>query len=128
LDAYEVGGSSEVARTRVDSILNGCVLQETYEGIDGHKGESFNIYDASRKVWHQSWITNRGHLLVIEGKMQGNEMMLTGIDRGIRAEERHVRGTWKPINGGVRETAVASIDGGQTWNLWFDLVFRPHKR
>jgi len=36
-----------------------------------------------------------------------------------------VRGTWKPVSGGVTEKAVASTDGDKTWNLWFDLVFRP---
>src|ERR1700689_1700036 len=37
-----------VAHARVELILNGCVLHETYESVDGHKGESFSIYDATR--------------------------------------------------------------------------------
>jgi hypothetical protein len=38
-----------------------------------------------------------------------------------------VRGTWKPADGGVRETAIVSTDAGKTWQPWFDLIFRPHK-
>jgi ketosteroid isomerase-like protein len=125
-DAFEVHGSAKVARTRVDSILNGCVLQETYEGLDSHKGKSFTVYDASRKVWHQSWVTNRGQLLVIEGKLQDGALVLSGVDRTETGEERRVRGTWKPVDGGVRETAVTSTDAGLTWRPWFDIVFRPH--
>jgi hypothetical protein len=34
---------------------------------------------------------------------------------------------WKPVNGGVRETAFSSTNGGKTWKPWFDLMFRPHK-
>jgi hypothetical protein len=33
-----------------------------------HKGQSFTIYDVARDVWHQTWVTNRGELLEIEGK------------------------------------------------------------
>jgi len=126
-DAFDVDKpTTKVARTQVDLILEGCVLRENYEGADGHKGQSFSIYDASRMVWHQSWVTNRGELLVIEGKFEGGEMVLNGVDHG-RVEEPVVRGIWKPVDGGVRETAVTSIDGGKTWKPWFDIVFRPHK-
>jgi ketosteroid isomerase-like protein len=42
--------------------------------------------------------------------------------------ERQVRGTWKPVSRGVRETAVTSTDGGKTWKPWFDLIFRPRAK
>jgi ketosteroid isomerase-like protein len=35
-----------------------------------------------------------------------------------------VRGTWKPVNGEVREVAQKSADGGKTWDPWFDIMFR----
>lgn len=126
-DAFEVDSPTSAARNRVDRILDGCVLLEDYQGTNGSKGQSFSLYDASRKVWHQSWVTNQGQLLVIEGKMQAGEMVLSGVDHTAGGKERHVRGAWKPVNGGVRETAVISTDGGKTWEPWFDLVFRPHK-
>ncbi len=125
-DAFDFDNpTTRVARTRVDLILDGCVLREDYQGADGHKGQSFNIFDASRKVWHQSWVTNRGQLLVIEGNFEAGAMALTGVDHQASGQPL-VRGTWKPVNGGVRESAVKSIDGGKTWKPWFDLVFRPH--
>jgi DICT domain-containing protein len=119
--------ATRVARTRVDRILNGCALREDYQDATGLKGQSFSIYDASREVWHQSWVTNRGRLLVIEGTFQAGEMVLSGVDRTPTGEERHVRGAWKAVNGGVRETAVISTDGGKTWQPWFDLLFRRHR-
>ncbi|MGD0361313.1 MAG: hypothetical protein ABSC93_10615 [Bryobacteraceae bacterium] len=116
-----------VARLRVDRILDGCVLREDYQGADGHRGQSFSLYDASRKAWHQSWVTNRGELLLLDGQFQSDEMVLLGADRTVDGKERRVRGVWKAVSGGVRETAFASIDGGKTWKLWFDLLFKPHK-
>jgi hypothetical protein len=121
-DAFDVGNPIKVAHAQVDRILDGCVLREDYQGADGHKGQSFTIYDAARKVWHQSWVTNRGELLMIEGQNEAGEIVLTGVDH---AKGVIVRGVWKPENGGVRETAVTSSDGGKTWKPWFDLVFRP---
>jgi hypothetical protein len=126
-DAFNVDKPGiPVARTRVTRILEGCVLLEVYEAANGLTGQSFSIYDASRHVWHQSWVTNRGDLLVIEGGIQAGAMILSGQDRTRAGEKRRVRGTWKPVEGGVQETAVRSTDGGKTWNPWFDLVFRPH--
>ncbi len=101
-----------------------CV--RTIESTNGLKGQSFSLYDASRRIWHQSWATNRGQLLTIEGRIEDGEMVLGGSDRAADGVERLVRGTWQPVKGGVRETAVTSLDAGKTWQPWFDLVFRPH--
>jgi hypothetical protein len=126
-DTFDVGSTTPNAHVKVDRLLEGCVLREQYDGADGHKGQSLSIYDRSRKLWHQSWVTNRGELLVIEGKFQDDAMVLSGADRTPDGRERQVRGIWKPQDGGVRETAVTSIDGGKTWNPWFDLIFRSHR-
>lgn len=122
-DAFDFGTTNKVARTLVERKLNSCVLHEIYEDPTGLKGESFTIYDAVRKTWHQSWVTNRGQLLAIEGSLQNGEIVLNGHDH---TKDALVRGTWKPVDGGVRETAFTSVDNGATWKLWFDLLFRPH--
>jgi hypothetical protein len=122
-DVFETGGSTQVAHAQVDSILEGCVLREDYQDTTGHHGQSFTIYDAARKVWHQTWVTNRGELLMIEGTLVNGEITLSGVQDG----KTLVRGTWKPVKEGVREVAVKSADGGKIWTPWFDLMFRPHR-
>ena len=125
-DTYEVGKlDSIVARNRVDLILGDCVLREVYEGR-GMVGQSFSIYDAARQVWHQSWVTNRGQVLVLEGRMAGDRMVLIGADRAPDGRPIQLRGVWRTVDGGVRETAETSANGGKTWKPLFDLVFRPH--
>lgn len=126
-DAFQVGSATPVARVQVDRILDGCVLREDYQDTAGHKGQSFSIYDEARNVWHQSWVTNRGELLVIEGTFRDGQMVLSGVD-GAKPGRTVVRGMWKPVDGGVREKALTSADGGRTWKPWFDLMFRPHKQ
>jgi hypothetical protein len=125
-DSFDFGTTTKDARIHVDRILEGCVLREDYQSVAGHKGQSFSIYDASRDVWHQTWVTNRGELLIIEGKFQDGQMVLSGSDLTPAGQKRQVRGIWKPVDGGVRETAFTSLDAGKTWQPWFDLIFRPH--
>ena len=126
-DVYEVGGSDEpVARARIDVILDGCALREVYEQTDGLVGESFTTYDAPRKLWHQTWVTNGGSLLQIDGRFQGESLTLQGPRLSADGKKEIVRGVWKPQGGAVREIAHTSTDGGKTWKPWFDVLFRPH--
>jgi len=126
-DAFDTDNpTTSVARVRVTNLLDGCVVHEDYQDTNGLKGQSFNIYDASRKTWHQSWVTNRGQLLALEGSFKAGEMVLTGVE--VAGEKRKLaRGTWTPVKGGVREIGVKSADDGKTWQPWFDLMFKPHQ-
>lgn len=113
------------ARLRVDRLLDGCVIHEDYQDVHGHKGQSFSIYDASRRMWHQTWLTNRGELLLLDGEFRKDEMVLHGHDTH-DGKPREIRGIWKRGDDGVRESADESFDDGKKWTPWFDLIFRPH--
>lgn len=115
-----------VAHARVELILNGCVLHEIYEAVDGHKGESYTIYDVTRDTWHQTWVNDHGYLLTIEGHLRGQTMVLEGTDRLPDGKIRQVRGEWTPDSLGVVEVATRSDDAGATWAPWFALLFKPH--
>jgi len=115
-----------VAHVTVDKILGGCVVRERYTESNGYEGQSFNIYDAGKHVWSQTWMTNRGKFLQISGGLNGNSMVLSGTDLDSKPT-RLVRGTWKPVKDGVEETAITSTDGGKAWTTWFDLFFRPFR-
>jgi hypothetical protein len=127
-DVFEVERPTViVAHARVELILNACVLHEIYEGVDGHKGESFSIYDVTRHTWHQSWVNDSGYLLTIEGRLGDKAMVLEGIDHLPDGKLRQVRGEWSSTGrGGAHEVAWRSTDGGVTWIPWFDLLFRRH--
>ena len=128
-DAYDPGAPGEpVARNHVEITLDGCVIHEDYRQSDGLHGESYSIYDAARGVWHQSWVTNRGGLLLMDGGMQGDRMVFTGAQRTAGGKPSLVRGVWYRQGANVRETATRSGDGGKTWQPLFDILFKPHRR
>ncbi len=126
-DTFNPDGSGpSQARNRVTSILDGCVIHEVYDQYDGHRGESFTIYDAGRQVWHQSWVTNRDELLILEGRFDGDILTLVGSNLDPQGKPETIKGIWKPQGKGVRETAYISRDGGKTWSDYFDILFLPH--
>ena len=127
-DTYDVQAPDKVvARNTVKVILDGCVIHEDYRQNDGLHGESYSLYDAARKVWHQSWVTNHGDLLLLDGGMQGDRMVFKGVERKAGKPDALVRAVWYRQGDGVRETAERSLDGGKTWKTEFDILFKPHK-
>lgn len=128
-DAYDLDAKAParvIARNAVSVILDGCVILEDYRQNDGLHGESFSVYDASSRRWHQTWVTNRGELLQLDGGMQGDRMVFTGMQRTRDGKDSRLRAVWYRQGDGVRETATRSLDGGKTWQPVFDILFRPH--
>lgn len=118
--------ASSVARNRITAILGGCALHEAYTRTDGYAGESFTSYDASRHVWHQTWVSNQGELVVMEGTQQGDRIVLSGNVTDAQGVQLQ-RVSWEAWQGGVRETCAGSRDGGKTWTTLFDIQFRKHR-
>ncbi len=101
----------------------GCVLHERYSTGDGYSGQSFNIYDASRKVWHQTWVDSSGELLILEGELVGESMILTGRATGADGQAVEHRITWTPQPGGsVRQHWESAVAGGE-WETVFDGMY-----
>ena len=119
---WQVTANGKIAGTnRISQDLNNCVIREHYHTASGYEGVSLNIYDASRQVWHQSWVDNGGLLLQLEGSLQGQEMILQGPGLSKAGEKRLHRITWTPnIDGSVRQHWQVSADGGQSWKSLFD--------
>jgi len=117
-----------VARAHVDPIAMGCAVHELYEQEDGLIGDSILSYDPVRKAWQQTWVTNRGSIMVISGNFRDGALVLEGDAHLMDGRTVAQRITWKNESDGVRESAVLSKDGGKTWAPAFDVVFRKHPR
>ena len=128
-NVYDAGSSKLKAHNSVSHMLDGCAIREVYRRTDGYTGESFSTYDSARHQWHQSWVTNRGELLLLDGGIKDGAMVLTGPEQTASGTASVIRGVWKrEANGSVRETAERSTDRGATWTVVFDLEFRREAR
>jgi hypothetical protein len=126
-DVFDRGGSTKAADVRVEKILDGCVLREDYSDPSGLLGHSLSSFDTKTGLWQQTWVTNRGQLVVIHGVLEGKDLAFTGW-RHDGDVEVLVRARWSPEGTSVRQKAEVSADGGKTWRPWFDLDFRPRRR
>jgi hypothetical protein len=106
---------------RIEPILGGCVLQERWTGARGVHGSSYNIYDATRRRWHQTWVDEGGTLLVLEGTFAGGRMILEGVTTDTAGQRQRQRITWEQTAPGrVRQLWESSADDGATWTVAFD--------
>jgi hypothetical protein len=120
----EAGGQVR-GRNRITRLYGDCGLREEYTTVNGrYVGSSFNVYDAPRGVWHQTWVDNQGLLLMIEGGWRDGAMVLQGSLTGKDGSETLQRITWTPgADGTVRQEWQSSADGS-TWSTVFDGLYR----
>lgn len=106
----------------IKPILNGCVLHENWKGRGGFTGESFNVYDAKRKVWHQTWVDGTGSTLMMDGVFANGSMTLSDKDVPGKADRNAINEiVWTSnTDGTVRQLWRTSSDGGKTWSTAFD--------
>ncbi len=125
LGEWEVREAGKVAGiNRITRILGGCALREEWSGASGTTGTSLNMYDAVRKRWHQTWVDDKGNVLLLDGEWKGGRMVLEGerpVPGGKISRERI---TWTPQAGGrVRQLWESSEDSGKTWQVAFDGIY-----
>lgn len=85
------------------------------------EGRSLNAYDAAAGRWHQTWVDSCGDLLLLDGGLVGDAMVLEGTTPGeTGAVPERQRITSTPGPDGVRQHRESSADDGATWATAFD--------
>lgn len=121
-DVFSPDGA-KAGENRIEVIANRCALLENWTGAKGGAGKSLNIYDATDRKWHQTWVDATGGRLELVGSIVGGSMVLGAV--GPMADRPGVsvthRITWTPnADGSVRQHWQTSDDGGKTWTTAFD--------
>ncbi len=105
---------------RIQRAFGGCVLHEQYDTGRGYSGASFNIYDAGRKAWHQTWVDGGGLLLRLEGGLVDGRMVLAGETTAADGKRTRHRISWAPLpDGSVRQLWETS-DAAGDWSAAID--------
>jgi hypothetical protein len=115
------GANGKLAGTNsINREIGGCVLHERYDTGRGYSGESFNVYDAPRKVWHQTWVDSSGLLLLLEGGLRDGRMVLEGQNVGTDGKTTKHRIAWTlNPDGTVRQLWESTAPNGD-WTVAFD--------
>ncbi len=123
------GKAGKLAGTNlVTRELGGCVLQEHWKGAGPTPvtGSSFNVYDASRKKWHQTWVDSTGTLLLLDGGLdEEGAMVLEGEAPSSKGGTVHHTIRWEKLPGGrVRQLWTYTVAGGPP-QVAFDGTYAP---
>ncbi len=111
----------QAGTSSVQLILGDCVIFENWTGTRGANGKSFNVYNAAKGKWQQTWVDNFGSILELFGEYKDGAMRLTGETKGTDGRVTLSRLTFTRLDGGrVRQLWEQSTDGGKTWTVAFD--------
>jgi len=108
---------------RIEREYGGCVLHERYTTGRGYSGESLNVYDAPRQVWHQTWVDSSGLLLLLEGGLRERRMVLEGQTVGADGRAVKHRISWTPDPDGSVRQLWESTDADSKWTTTFDGLY-----
>jgi len=129
IGSWEVvnANGSVAGRNRIEPVLDGCVLQETWAGASGSAGTSLNFFDTARGKWRQFWVWREGTTLELEGGLVNGAMVMEG-DSTEDGKALRNRITWSKRSAGkVNQLWEVSEDNGKTWKAIFDGMYYPEK-
>lgn len=115
---------SLAGHNRISKDYNNCVLRERYTALGGYSGESINIYDSSRDVWHQTWVDSGGTLLLLEGKLINGDMVLSGDAVSVDGQLQRHRIRWTPNKDGSVRQLWQSKGASSDWATIFDGLYK----
>ncbi len=119
----EVKGQ-HAGNSSIQMILDKCVILENWAGSKGMNGKSFNIYNAAKGKWQQTWVDDTGGVLEFTGEFKDGAMRFLAEVPGKDGSKTLNRMTFTPLDGGrVRQLIEASKDDGKTWTVSFDGLY-----
>jgi hypothetical protein len=127
IGAFEVATTSGIraGRSQVAKILDGCAVQEEWQGAISGYGRGTTAYDAASSTWYFFYVNESGNQLRLSGGFVGDTIDLQGPGHSFDGRAGLHRMRWSPLpDGGVRQLWTFSTDGGRGWTQILDARHR----
>ena len=127
-DVYRTDTGALVAHSLIERMYDGCAIRESWMPHARAGGGSLSSYDPAARRWRQVWVDSTNGYATFEGGIEDGAMVLTGRWLGFNGPgtEALARMTYTRRDGGaVSQRVESSGDGGRTWTLSADLLYRP---
>jgi hypothetical protein len=86
------------------------------------------MYDASRQVWTQTYLSTLGTVLYVEGYLRAQNVVLTGTHVATDGRIALHRMMWTAKGKEAYQLWEYSKDGGKIWEPIYEGVLRPAKK
>lgn len=113
-----------VATSKIQSIVDGCVIYEQYSQSDVYTGQSFNFYNFSTGKWQQTWIDSVGNVSEFSGVYKDGAMHYDGasyLQNGSKVLRKMI--VYNLGKDRVRQYSERSTDDGKTWSVAYDFIY-----
>ena len=118
-------GDGLTGTNRVEPILGGAVIRETFDGRSGAdlQGTSLSVYSPQLGCWRQTWADSQGSYWAFTGGLEGDRFILSTDDfkDGLPIKLRMVFYHIAPHS--LDWDWERSEDGGATWALQWRLHY-----
>ena len=119
-DVYDAKGV-KVGDNKIELLLDGHLIQETWTSARGGTGRSLNYFDPKSGVWKQHWVDDKGGIVRYRGSVKNGAMHFSGESISPKGEVEIARVTLQPLSDGrVHHLIKHSKDGGKNWYTYFD--------
>ncbi len=124
-DVFNSAKGVAIATSRIEKIVNGCAIKESYDspGAPGgpYSGTSYSSYDRNDGKWHQMYVDVNGSVSWYSGGPEGTDMALIAPGRASSLQRMIYR---LQGDGSVRQIGTFSMDGGKNWQAGYDYTYR----
>jgi tetratricopeptide (TPR) repeat protein len=116
---------ARIATSTVERLENGCLYLETY-AQPGASSRSLHYYHRGLGRWRQVYVDGLGGVGEYSGEFRDGALHYAGEFRTGGGELQLYRMSYRDLGAaGVEQVAEASTDGGKTWALRYDILYRP---
>ena len=123
-NVYTVMGN-KAGDSKIERILNDCVILENWTNSAGKEGKSFNMINTNTGDWEQTWVDDSGNTTEFKkGKRTNNALsfLAEGKDQNNRIQYQRLT-FYKNDDGTVRQLGEVSSDGTE-WQVSYDLLYK----
>jgi len=115
---------SKAGTSKIEKILNQCVIMENWENISGRKGKSFNVINSLTGNWEQTWVDDSGNITEFKkGKYENGALSFMAEETDTAQKKQWQRLTFfNNSDGTVRQLGEFSTDG-INWQITYDLLY-----
>ncbi|MBI1765237.1 MAG: tetratricopeptide repeat protein [Acidobacteria bacterium] len=111
-------------QSSIQLILGKCVILEHWTGTGGVSGKSFNVFDTTDHKWHQTWVDDQGTFTEYKNGEYKDGKLVYVAEQMQKGQKTLQRMTFFNLDANrVRQFGETSNDGGQTWQVSYDLIY-----